>query len=149
MWESLKVQLEMLGGLTLIKWLGLLSMPLFVLSILASLGMVASMDADHFQNSRKPHMFADWPRPLYWSSLVLKNLLGLVLLLAGIVMLLLPGQGLLTILLAVYLLDFPYKHRIEASILSKSQVRQSLNWLRAKMGKRPFVFKDTFGPKRG
>jgi hypothetical protein len=65
-----------------------------------------------------------------------KNLLALTLIAGGIAMLLLPGQGLLTILIGVMLLDFPGKYPLERRIVQQPKVLQTINWLRAK-GNRP------------
>ena len=52
---------------------------------------------------------ADWQRYPVLRPLLLiaKNLLGFVLIVAGIAMLVLPGQGLLTIVVGVVLMNFP------------------------------------------
>lgn len=142
MWDALQHHFEAFGGFTLVKWLSIVSVPAFFGSIGLSLWMVAAMDVNHFRRHRKRHMFSDWPLPLYWLLLVIKNLFGFILFVAGLMMLVLPGQGLLTILLSLYLLDFPYKHRVEAVILARPNVRQSLNWLRQKLGKKPFIFEE-------
>src|SRR5688572_19372307 len=46
---------------------------------------------------------------LYWAIVIGKNLLGVVLIVLGIIMLVLPGQGLLTILIGLMLLSAPGK----------------------------------------
>ena len=71
---------------------------------------------------------------------IFKIPLGICLLVSGIVMLVLPGQGLITILIGLGLLPFPYKHKIEQNLLSRKSVRSSLNWLRIKANKEPFIF---------
>lgn len=70
----------------------------------------------------------------------LKIIIGVVLLLCGIAMLVLPGQGLLTILIGLSLIPFPGKKRLEQTILARKSVRYSLNWIRTKASKEPFVF---------
>lgn len=71
---------------------------------------------------------------------IAKILIGVFLLLCGIAMLVLPGQGLLTILIGLSLIPFPGKHKLEQTILSRKSVRSSLNWIRTKAKKAPFVF---------
>ena len=66
-----------------------------------------------------------------------KNLLGLLLLLLGIVQLVLPGQGVLTILVALLLLDFPGKFRLERRIVAVPRVLGALNALRRRAGRPP------------
>lgn len=77
-----------------------------------------------------------------WLRLIafVKIFLGVVLLLMGIAMLVLPGQGLITILVGLSLIPFPGKRRLELFLLSRKAVRSSLNWIRLKENKDPFVF---------
>jgi hypothetical protein len=72
--------------------------------------------------------------------LTVKNTLGGCLLVAGIFMLVLPGQGILTILAALALLDFPGKRKLEMSILHRPAVLKSINWLRRRAGREPLLF---------
>lgn len=75
---------------------------------------------------------------------VLKNLLGLVFLLGGLAMLVLPGQGLLTILVALILLDFPGKYRLERRLVRSPRVVRSINWLRRRTGARPLILPEEY-----
>lgn len=67
--------------------------------------------------------------------LVGKNLLGAVLLLMGVAMLVLPGQGLLTILIGLLLIDFPGKYRVQRYLVTRRPVLRSINWLRRRRGR--------------
>jgi hypothetical protein len=60
-----------------------------------------------------------------------RNVLGFVLLLIGFAMLFLPGQGLLTMTVAFFVLDFPGKRRMELAILRRPTILRGLNKLRA------------------
>jgi len=71
---------------------------------------------------------------------IIKIIVGLFLLLCGLVMLVLPGQGLITMLIGLILLPFPGKRKIEQSLLSRESIRTSLNWIRIKANKEPFIF---------
>ena len=103
--------------------------------------LIARVPADYF--SRRP--VRDWPtrHPAVHVILVLaKNLLGLVLLLAGLAMLVLPGQGLLTIFVAIMLLDFPRKRELEGWLIRRPPVFRAANWIRAKRRRPPFEFPE-------
>jgi hypothetical protein len=76
---------------------------------------------------------------------VLKNILGLAFLLAGLAMLVLPGQGVLTLLIGISLLDFRGKRRLEARIIGQRKVFNAVNSLRAKFEKPPFVLASKEG----
>ncbi|MCE2543286.1 MAG: hypothetical protein J4F30_07620 [Acidobacteria bacterium] len=127
---------------------------LFVISLVMFLGSLAlipvllvRMPADYFARSESP--FASWRRrhPLAGSALqAARNLLGFVLLLAGLAMMVLPGQGIITILMALTLLDFPGKRRLELRIVRQRQVRASIDWVRRRAGRPPLVVPDAPRP---
>lgn len=67
----------------------------------------------------------------------LKNAIGLILLIIGIILLVLPGQGLLTMLAGLILMDFPGKFACERWIVRRRRVRDSIDWLRGRAGQPP------------
>jgi hypothetical protein len=71
--------------------------------------------------------------------LLLKNCCGGFLFLAGLAMLVLPGQGLLTMLMGLMLIDFPKKHRLKRRVVAWPPLFRVLNKLREKRGLSPFV----------
>jgi hypothetical protein len=68
---------------------------------------------------------------------VLKNGVGAVFVLAGIAMLVLPGQGILTMLIGLLLLDLPGKYRFERWLVSRPRVLRAINQLRQRRGRLP------------
>ncbi|MCY4452305.1 MAG: hypothetical protein OXC01_10185 [Immundisolibacterales bacterium] len=74
------------------------------------------------------------------AMLVVRNVLGWMFVLAGFAMLVLPGQGLLSILAGLVLIDFPGKRRFELRLLASPVVRDAMNWLRRRAGRPPFDF---------
>lgn len=74
-------------------------------------------------------------------AIIGKNLLGLILVVVGILLSLpgVPGQGVLTILLGVMLLDFPGRRRFERWIVSSPKVFNTVNKLRKRFDKPPLV----------
>lgn len=77
-------------------------------------------------------------------GLVIKNLFGIIFVLAGIAMLVLPGQGFITLLIGIMLLDFPRKFALERRIVQQRTVLRAINWMRAKAHKPALQV-----PKRG
>ena len=69
---------------------------------------------------------------------ILKNLLGLILVILGLIMLVTPGQGVATLLIGFLLMNFPGKFRAEQWLVSRSGVMKGLNWLRLRQDKPPF-----------
>jgi len=74
--------------------------------------------------------------------LIGKNALGYILIVAGIVMLALPGQGILAILIGIMLLNFPGKFRLERWIITRRPVIRSINWLRQRAKRAPLVLDE-------
>ena len=68
---------------------------------------------------------------------VLRNVLGALLLLAGTLMLVLPGQGVLTLLVGLTLVDFPGKRRFLRRLLMRKRVLRIINGLRRRFGIAP------------
>ncbi len=127
-----------LGHKTLLVWLGVGSAVMFFGTLAAVPFVVAWLPKDYFRQRRRWELLqrSRYPvlRVFWW---VVKNVLAVLLILLGLVMLVLPGQGLLTILLGLVLLDFPGKRRMERSLVRRPKVLASLNWLREKMGRPP------------
>jgi hypothetical protein len=65
--------------------------------------------------------------------------LGILLVLAGIMMLVLPGQGILAMLIGIGLMDFPGKFRLERWFARQPAVFKSLNWIRTRAGHAPLL----------
>lgn len=121
-------------------WLAALSAVLFIAGVIAVPMLVVRMPADYFVRARPSER--PWARlhPLVRAGLLgVKNLLGCLLVAAGVLMLVLPGQGVLAILAGIMLLDFPGKHGLERAIVSRPLVLRSINWLRRRDGRPPLV----------
>ncbi len=102
--------------------------------------VIARMSPDYFV-AREPSA-ASWRTrhpATRWAVRILKNLLGVLFVLAGLAMLILPGQGALTILVGVCLLDFPGKRRLELRIVSRRPVLRAINWIRRQARRPPLV----------
>lgn len=65
---------------------------------------------------------------------VLRNVLGVVLFVLGALMLVLPGQGLLTILAAISVMDFRGKRALERRLMLHPRVFELLNRFRLRAG---------------
>jgi hypothetical protein len=114
-------------------WVSGLSVAMFVGTLLLIPWLVARAPSDYFVRPVSPHRGA-----LGLLARVSRNLLGLVLLVAGLLMLVLPGQGLLMVLLAVSLMDIPGKHALIQRIVQRPPVWRALSYLRERAHKDPF-----------
>ncbi|MGB1310344.1 MAG: PGPGW domain-containing protein [Leucothrix sp.] len=116
---------------------GFVSIATFVLSLLIIPVIIVRIPEDYF-TLRKRDSHWQGRSPVFRACMaVLKNVLGLVLLVMGILMLVLPGQGLLTMLFGIALLDFPGKYALERRMIAYPKVLNSINWIRKKANKPP------------
>lgn len=118
-------------------WLGAASLVMFLLTPLLVLLLALRIPQDYFVDPRRHRSGLRRRFPVYWLALeVVKNLAGAILVLAGLAMLLLPGQGILTILLGLVLLEFPGKYALERRLAVRPGVLRAINWMRRR-GRRP------------
>ncbi|NLZ17367.1 MAG: hypothetical protein GX087_06500 [Desulfobulbaceae bacterium] len=120
----------------------LFSLLTFVGSLIAIPWLVARLDSAYFR-AFTPQAATGVVRGrrgafLLWA--LMRNTCGLVLAVLGVLMLVLPGQGIITLVLGLSLLDFPGKSLLLAWILQRKAVQRALNWLRRKQGKEEFLF---------
>jgi hypothetical protein len=123
----------------------LLGVGLFVLSVALSFGSIAfvmvKIPPNYFSTHYERDFLPDSPWLVRWGAVILKNVFGVFLILLGIVLSLpgVPGQGILTILLGIIMLDIPGKRPIEAKIIQRPAVLSAINKLRARYDKPPLI----------
>ncbi|HWS53973.1 MAG TPA: hypothetical protein VN228_07600 [Pyrinomonadaceae bacterium] len=119
----------------------LISVATFVGSILVVTFVLVKLPANYFHSSHDREFLTHRHPVLRLIGIFVKNLLGLVLVGFGIVMSLpgVPGQGVLTILLGIMLLDFPGKRELEVRLVSRPKVFRAINGLRARFSRPPLL----------
>jgi len=114
-------------------WIGALSMATFVGTLIIIPILVIRISADYFKyEKQKPDHFYRRYSFIRILVLALKNLLGLIFIIAGLAMLLLPGQGFITILIGIMMLNFPGKFALQLRIVQQQTVLRAINWIRMK-----------------
>ena len=109
---------------------GLLLVPVFITRI----------PVDYFCHSHRHRLSANSRHPLIRLFITgSKNLLGTVFILAGLLMLFLPGQGLLMLLAGLIIMNYPGKFALEGWIIKLPHVLPTINWLRTKYNKPPLL----------
>lgn len=117
----------------------------FLATLLAVPVLLVRLPPDYFAHDRRREKPWNRRHPAVRAVLIAaKNLLGAVLLMMGLVMLLTPGQGLITLLVGLMLLDYPGKYQLERWIVSRPSVFGTVNWLRRRAGRDPLVLEDGF-----
>ena len=122
---------------------------LVALTVLSIVFFVGSLIAIPFILVRLPTDFFDIRVPRPWMEdhhpvlrvmgHLVKNLVGAIFLFAGFLMLFLPGQGILTMLIGISMLDFPGKRKVEAKLIGQPTVLHAINGMREKFGKPPLI----------
>lgn len=119
MWVSLGSGIALLIGAIAVPWI------------------VINLPRDSFSNPRRPRWLDQEPLAIRLPVRLVKNLLACVLIVLGIAMLVLPGQGIFAIVLGVLLADIPGKLKLQQRIVGGQNVMNSLNWLRGKFRRPP------------
>jgi hypothetical protein len=112
-----------------------------IVSLWAVHRFLVTIPPDYFQHDHKRlDRWRDGHPALRYSVLFGKNALGAVLVLLGLVMIFTPGQGVLSILMGLSLLDIPGKRKFERKLIQQEGVLKVVNHLRARRSKPPLVF---------
>jgi len=125
-----------------LEFLFLLSIVSFVGSVIAIPWILIRLPQDYFCESHPRTWLKDHHPVLRLIALAVKNFAGWLLLLGGIAMLVLPGQGLLTILIGVSLMDFPGKRAIERKLISRPLILQAINRIRQRFDRPPLFIEE-------
>jgi hypothetical protein len=111
-----------------------------LLSLAAVTAVLVALPVDYFREGAPP---AKWPRSplLRWVWRIGKNILGLALIGLGLLLSLpgVPGQGLLTMVIGLILLDFPGKRSLERRIVARPAVLGAINRVRARFSRPPMA----------
>jgi len=108
---------------------------LFLSSLLGLSWLISMIPYNYFVDEKRVS-FIKMKNPLMWLLImILKNAIGLALILCGILMLILPGQGVLTIITGLIFLDYPGKFRFERLLVKNKLILNSMNWIRRKLDK--------------
>lgn len=137
------------GNWSLWLWSGLLFAVTFLVTFTISLALVGALlvrlPATYFLDRHERGLWIDQHPFVRWSGILLKNVCGVALVALGALLSLpgVPGQGLLTVLLGVMLLDFPGKRRLERRLVGLPRVLDRVNRLRNRFGREPLVLEET------
>ena len=129
-----------------ISWSSLgIGVLLFVVSLAFSFAAIAivmvKIPPHYFAEHHERDFMPDSPWLVRWGAVIAKNVVGVFLILLGIMLSLpgVPGQGILTILLGLIMVDIPGKRPLEARIVQRPTVLKAINRLRAKYDRPPLV----------
>ncbi|MDT8377234.1 MAG: PGPGW domain-containing protein [Mariprofundaceae bacterium] len=120
--------------------IGIGSALIFAISLASVPYIIAQIPVDYFTHHGRHRMSQSNHHPAIRLVLTgFKNMLGGVMLIAGFIMLFTPGQGLLTILFGLIVMNYPGKYRLECRIIRQPLIFNALNTMRRKQGKEPLL----------
>ena len=116
-----------------------LAVSMAAVSVVIAGYVLARLPADYFINPEAQRPLDRHP-VLRVLVVLTRNAIGYFLIALGLVLSLpgVPGQGLLTVLMGVMLIDFPGKHRFQRWLVTRRVVLGAVNRLRARSGQPPF-----------
>ncbi len=130
--EHLAPYIKLLGGISLIT---------FLVSFFIIPWFIGKLPDDYFLRLSQSNLSKVEKKSLYGVFLlVIKNLFGFFFLASGFIMLFIPGQGILTMVMGILLINVPGKKSFLMKIISQESIRDSLNWLRKKSNKPLFLW---------
>lgn len=103
--------------------------------------LIIRIPEDYFAETKR-HRWEPWAHEhpvIRWSLLITKNLLGYLFIILGIAMLVLPGQGILTIFIGIMFINFPGKYRLERWVVMRGPLLNTINKLRHRTGRAPLI----------
>lgn len=100
---------------------------------------IIQLPHDYFSNSDSDRYspFGDHPVAIMVIDII-RNVLGFSLICLGCLLLVLPGQGVITIIVGFVLMRFPGKRKMVRWLVQRASVHQSMNWIRRKANKKEF-----------
>lgn len=132
------MNIDVLGG-DLVWWITGVSVLAMLATLIGVPWAVARLPSDYFSRDERSVWRQSGQAPVVAVlAAIAKNFLGAVLVLLGTIMLVTPGQGLLTLLIGLLLLNFPGKYRLERWVVMRPGVMRALNWLRSRHQQPPF-----------
>lgn len=134
----------------LLTWLLIFSIFTMVFSAVLVPFLISRMSADYFLEDRnEKKRFTHIHPVLGLLGVIAKNVVGGLLILLGIFLSLpgVVGQGLLTILIGISIMDFPGKRKLELKLVSYRPIHSAIDWIRKKTNKPPLILPDEIKKK--
>lgn len=124
-------------------WIGGFSLGTLIVSFITVPVVIRRMPHDYFlETSEGAEAIRKQHPVLRISFLILKNLLGSILVLGGLIMFVTPGQGVLTLVIGLLLMNFPGKRWLEIRLIRLKPLKRAVDWMRHRAGSRPIELPD-------
>jgi hypothetical protein len=123
---------DMFANKSVVIGLSVASVTMFVGTLFAVPWLISRAPKDYFVRDSDAAQSRSLPLA------IVRNLVGAVLAILGVLMLLLPGQGILTLIVGLGLLDLPGKRALMLRLAKRPGVMRVLNYVRQKAKREPF-----------
>jgi len=123
------------------QWLIIFSIVSFIVTLILVPAIIIRIPADYFSATKRHKNLHPHPA-INLLGIITKNLLGAILLLAGLVMLFTPGQGLITLLAGMMIMNYPGKYTLERWLIVRFKLLKPMNWYRARHKLEPLIISE-------
>ena len=131
-----KLHAWLTGHSLLLGVMASLSAALLIVTVVAAPWAVSRLPSNYLlQRLERSSKQGIW----YSVASVSRALLGFLVTLLGLVMLITPGPGVIMLLLGISIAEFPGRNRLLIYLATRPNVLSSLNWMRKRHGKPPFI----------
>lgn len=145
--EDIVITLQQWISADALVWMTIASIIGFIGSLIAIPWILIQLPSDYFDTRIPRHWMREHHPILRMIGLIIKNIIGVVFLIAGFLMLFLPGQGLLTMLIGISFIDFPDKRKLEARLIGQPTLLNTINALRQRFKKNPLILAPAHSTK--
>lgn len=115
---------------TTLAWTGGITVGLLIVGLIAARIAIVQLPEDFFAPERTGRHQPLWVR-------IGRGVVGFALIIAGLAMLVLPGPGILVLLVGIVLAEFPGREKLLRWIMSRGPVLRAANALRQRKGRPP------------
>lgn len=98
--------------------------------------LIMRLPTDYFVEGHRPQPLSRH-LAVHLFLMAIKNLIGVAFVILGILLLFLPGQGLLTLIIGLTIMNYPGKFALERWLVLRPRVLPALNWMRVRYGQPP------------
>ena len=123
------------------EWFVVISIVIFLVSLFIIPALIIRIPADYFYHDKRHNINNQHPLIKLFITIA-KNILGGILTIAGIVMLFMPGQGFITLLIGMMIMNYPGKYTLERWLIVKLHGINAINWYRSRHNQPPLQMPD-------
>ena len=120
------------------EWLITFSVIIFITTLILVPTIIVHLPVDYFSEIKRQTVDSKQPAIKILINII-KNISGGILVLAGLVMLFAPGQGLITLLTGIIIMNYPGKYRLERWLIIRFHLLTPINWYRARHHREPLT----------